>query len=272
MMPLGHAVVAGVDALDTVLAERVEGGAHLLVRLVRGPVRDVLLVRDLLDLLVEDAVGALLEERHVRVGRRTVDHDDIAVLGLVAERLDQRLALQAADLLVVVGHVGGELALGQPVIGDDLDALLGGLVHPGLGRLEVDRVQNDHLHALGDQRVELLLLGLGLLRRVVVLDLAVAAQLMDLRLHQRTVEGLVTRGLVLRQEQADGLVVATALGVVAGLATRGHGECHRDGGSAYDDATRPNVHGGASLTRPRRCGRGGWKSTRPPADRQGVNP
>ncbi len=126
----GHAVVAGVDALEAVLAERVEGRAHLLVGLVRRPVGDVLLVRDLLDLLVEDAVGALLEERHVRVGRRAVDHDDIAVLGLVAERLDQRLALQAADLLVVVGHVGGDLALGQPVVRDDLDALLGGLVRP----------------------------------------------------------------------------------------------------------------------------------------------
>lgn len=274
MMPAGHAVVGGVDALEAALAERVDGGTHLLVRLVRRPVRDVLLVDDLLDLGVQDAVRALLEEGSVRVERRAVDHDDIAVLGLVAQRLDQGLALQTADLLVVVRDVRGDRALGEPVVRDDLDALLVGLLDPGLRGLVVDRVQHDDLDTLRDQGVELLLLGLRVPACVVVLDFAVGAEGLDLRLDERAVEGLVTRGLVLRQQQTDGLAVTTAAAVlvVARLATSGEGDGHRNCGRAYDDASRHCVHCGcASLTRPQRCGRGGLESTRPQAWRQGVN-
>lgn len=246
MMPCGHAVVGGVDALEAVLAQGVDGRSHLLVGLVRRPVRDVLLVDDLLDLLVEDAVRALLEEGGVRVGRRAVDHDNVAVLGLGAHRLDQCLALELADLLVVVRHIGGDRALGETVVRDDLDVLLRGLLDPGLGGLVVDGVQDDDLHTLRDERVELLLLGLAVLRGVVVLDLAVGAQRLDLRLHDGAVERLVSRGLVLRQEQADGLAVAAAAGVlvISGLATRREGDGHGECGRAYDDASRRCVHFG----------------------------
>ena len=51
----GGAVVGGVDAHEAVLAERGDGLVGLLLRLVRRPVRRVVLLRDLELALVDDA-------------------------------------------------------------------------------------------------------------------------------------------------------------------------------------------------------------------------
>ena len=93
------------------------------------------------------------------------------------------------------------------------------------------------LGALGDGRVDLLgLLGLVLVG-VVVDDLAVVAELGDLVLEERLVEGLVAGGLGLREQQGDDLAVAAAVGgVAAGLvvvgAAGGQGRGAEEQGSA----------------------------------------
>ena len=105
----------------------------------------------------------------------------IRMLPLLAHRLDQRLGLQLADGLVVEGHVVVG-AVDEPVVGDDLAPASWARSRPcRRGGLAVDRVEHQHLGALVDRRVDLLgLLGLVLVG-VVVVDLAVGAQLRDLR-------------------------------------------------------------------------------------------
>ncbi len=193
-------------------------------------------------------MGTGLEERGVRVGLVAVDHHDVGVRGLGAEGVQQALTLEFADLLVVEGDVGGDRAGGEAVVGDDLDALPGRLLDPRLGGLGVEGVEHDHLHALGDQGVELLLLLGRAALGVAVADLAVRAEGGDLGLDERAVEGLVAGGgCVLRQQQADGLGVPGAGAVLlvrAGLAAGGQREGHRDRGGADEDATHRCVHGG----------------------------
>lgn len=241
MMPCGHAVVGGVDRVEAVLAERGDGGAHLLARDLGAPLTG-LLVDDLLDLLVQDGVGALLEHGGVGVRLLAVDHHDAGVGGLVAQRLDDALALELADLLVVERDVGGDVALGEAVVRDDLHALLLGAVDPGLGGAGVDGVQDDHLDAGRDQVVELLLLRRDVLGGVLVVDLAVVAEFLDLRLDQRVVEGLVAGGAALGQEQADGLVVGLVLLAASCLTARGEGHRHGESGGGGRGPAQLGVH------------------------------
>lgn len=112
--------------------------------------------------------------------------------------------------------------------------------HDGLG---VHRVDDQDVHLVGDHRVDLGVLRGRVLLGVGVDDLALAAgELGDLLLDERLVELLVTRGLVLRQEQTDLDRVALGsagglLGLVIGLlgtATSGEGNGH---GAAWATAT-----------------------------------
>lgn len=220
-------------------------------------------------------MSTLLEQAGVRVLLVTVDHDEVGAYRLGAEGVEDGLALELADLLVVVADVGVGTDDGA-VVRDDLDALLVCVGNPRGGLLGVDRGDRDDLDAVGYLLLELLLLLADITGRVVVDNLAVRAVLLDRFDEQRLVQRLVASGLVLREQQTDlGLAarVRRALLVVARLATGCEGDGHRNCGRAYDDASRHCVHCGcASLTRPQRCGRGGWKSTRPRSRRQGVNP
>ena len=75
--------------------------------------------------------------------------------GLV-ERVEQGLALQLADLLVVEGDVVVNRAAGETVVGDHRDVLGLGLVDDACGRLGVDRVEDQDVDALGQHRLGLL--------------------------------------------------------------------------------------------------------------------
>ncbi len=194
---------------------------------------------------------ALLELGGVRVGDGAVHHDDLAVLGLVAQGLQQGLALGLAHLHVVERGVGADRTLGQAVVGDDLDAGVDGLLHGVLDRLGVDGVQDEDVHLVGDHRVDLLGLQVGVLLGVVVLDGRLAVrQLLDLLLDQRPVELLVASGLVLREQETDLDVVALGGGssrVLAaarflGAATGSQRDGHRTSGNGNGGTTHKRVH------------------------------
>ena len=89
----------------------------------------------------------------------------------------------------------------------------------GAGRRGVDRVEHEHLRAVGQRGLGLLLLLGRVLVGVAVDDLAVGAQLLDLGLEERPVLGLVAGGLGLRQEQGD--LPASRGGGTRGVAARG---------------------------------------------------
>ena len=183
---VGEAVVGGQHAVDLVavlLQDLLEDRQRLLVVPVgHGLVVDLLPVTRV-ELRVDDGVVALLEQRRVVVGRRAVEDRDLRAL-LVAHAVDEALALQLADLLVVerdvvVGRVGVER---QAVVVDDLDALRLGVRRDRGARARVEVHQQDDLRAVGDR-----LLGLLLLRRLValgVLDLGLDAGVLE-RLLQR---------------------------------------------------------------------------------------
>src|SRR5262249_3498766 len=127
----GRAVVGLVGAVEAVLADRGDELLHQLLGLLGLPVgRGVLL--DDRDLAVEHAVGAVLEQRRIVVGRRAVDHRDLGLRGAAAgQLLEQRRGLQLADSLVVERYVviRRRAALDQPVIADHRNRL-------GLGILD----------------------------------------------------------------------------------------------------------------------------------------
>ena len=83
----GGAVVGGVDADEAVLAERRDRLLHLLLRLVRAPVRRVVLLGHLVLARVDDAVRALLEQLGVVVGWRAVDHHEIPAGAVILQLL-----------------------------------------------------------------------------------------------------------------------------------------------------------------------------------------
>lgn len=244
-----HAVVRGVDADDLVLAERGEGARHVGVGVLRLPLDRVVLLADV-HLAVEDGVRTGLEELGVRVGDRAVHHDDLAVLGLLAERLHERLALDLADLFVVEGGVGVDRALGQAVVGHDRDLGVLGPLDRSRDGLGVDRVHDEDVHLVGDHRVDLGVLRGRVLLGVGVDHLALAAgEVGDLLLDQRLVELLVPRGLVLRKKEADldrvTLGGTGLLGAAAGLlrtATSGERYGHGTSGDGYGGSTHTRVH------------------------------
>ena len=113
------------------------------------------------------AVDIGLEHRH----RAVVEEGGVVVVGGAAEELDverplalrqaqlvdQALALHHADLEVVEGDVVVDVlrALDEPVVGDDLDAAIGGLLQHRRQRRTVDRCDHQHLHLAGDQVLDL---------------------------------------------------------------------------------------------------------------------
>src|SRR6185503_7402470 len=82
-------------------------------------------------------------------------------------------------------------------------------VHDRAGRRCVHRVQHEHLRALGDRGLSLLLLLRRVLVRVRVDDVAVGAELLHLLLEVGPVLRLVTGGLRLRQEQRNRAAAST---------------------------------------------------------------
>src|SRR5206468_12283328 len=97
--------------------------------------------------------------------------------------VDQRPGLQPADLHVVEGDVVADVGVeDQPVVGDHGDVAGLRLGDDGGRRGGVDRVEHQHLGAVGQGGVGLVLLGGGVLVGVGVQQLAVAAQGLDLGL------------------------------------------------------------------------------------------
>ena len=149
---------------------------------------------------------AVADQAGRRVGRRAVDLQHAAGVGrhaLGLEVREQALGDRLADRLVVEGDVEVGRHVGdRPVVGDHLHPLaLRQADHRGRG-LRVDRVEHDDLGALGDDRVELLLLQRHVGVGVLVDHLAVGAELRHLGLEAREVVLLVAgRALVGHQER-----------------------------------------------------------------------
>ena len=147
-----HRVVGDHDGLD--VRGLAEHRAELATRGRGVPV--AVLLRDLGPAggLGEDALVALLEQRGVVVGGRTVDLGVLdALRALDLRALGQGLALHLAHLDVVEGDVEGRAATRrEPVVVDRDDAGLGGLLLDlgAGGRVEVD--DHQHLDALGGHR------------------------------------------------------------------------------------------------------------------------
>ena len=197
-------VVGGVDAHEPVLADGRDRLLHLLLGLVRAPVRRVVLLRHLVVAAVDDAVRALLEQLGVVVRRGAVDHDDVALGAVVGELLDEALALKLADLLVVERDVVVDVGVrDQAVVADHRDLRLLRAIHDRACRRRVHRVEHEHLRALRDCGLSLLLLLGRVLVRVRVDDLAVRAELLRLAFEVRTILRLVAGRLRLRQQQRD---------------------------------------------------------------------
>ena len=123
---------------------------------------------------------------------------------------DEGVGDRLADGLVVEGDIEIDLGIrDRPVIGDDLHALRLRLLDQRGGSGGIDRVDDDDLGALGDHRVELLLLARGIGIGILVEDLAGRAELCHLGLEARIVVLLVAgRSLVGHQEGHGGAVRA----------------------------------------------------------------
>ena len=206
----GHAVVGHVDRVEAVIAERGDRALHLLLGLVRAPVGRVVALHDLGALLLEHLGRAVLVGLGVAVGGRAVDHHDVRVSSAFT-RLHLHLGLLLADLERVDRHVVVDVGVrDQAPVGDHLHVRLLGSGHDRGGGLDVDGADHDHLRALGDGRLGLLLLLGRVLVRVRVDDLAVRAQLLHAALEVRPVLLLVAGGLRLREEERDRAAAATA--------------------------------------------------------------
>jgi hypothetical protein len=196
-------------AMDLV-AQGSEGLLHLVLSLVRAPVGGVILLGDgelaSGDERIEDAVGAGFEQAGVVVGGRAVDHHDGGVGDAILGKLvHQALGLQLADFLVVEGDVVVDAVRvkDQAVVSDDRNTGGFGLVGDGTSGSRVNRVEHQHLGAVGEGGFGLGELGVGVLVGVAVDDLTSRAQLFELGLEVGTVGGFVTGGLGLRQKQGD---------------------------------------------------------------------
>src|SRR5918999_1194446 len=181
---VSQAVVGGKHAVDLVavlLQDLLEDRQRLLVVPVGHRLVVDLVPVARVELRVDDRVVAVLEQLRVVVRRRAVQHGDVGGR-LVAHALDEALALQPADRLVVerdvvvdVGRVEREA-----VVVDHLDALRGGVRLDRGARAGVQVDEQDHLRAVGDR-----LLGLLLLRGLVALGV------LDLHLHAGSFERLL---------------------------------------------------------------------------------
>src|SRR5918998_1449275 len=209
-----QAVVGGEHAVDLVavlLQDLLEDRQRLLVVPIgHGLVIDLgPLTR--VELRVDDGVVALLEQRRVVVRRRAVEHGDVGGR-LVAHALDQALALQPADGLVVERDVVVDVGRveRQAVVVDHLDALRRRVRldrRAGAG-VEVD--EQDHLRAVGDRLLGLLLLG-GLVA-FGVRDRGLDAGGVERLLQERPIDGLpAIRRLGVGQQHGHTADLAAAL-------------------------------------------------------------
>ncbi len=204
-----------------------------------------------------------LEELGVRVGDRAVHHDDVAVLGLVAQRIEQCLALDLADVFVVEGRVGVDRAFRQAVVGDDRNAGVLGLLDRAGDGLGVHRVDDEDVHLVGNHRFDLRVLGGRVLLGVGINHFALASrEFGDFLLDERLVELLVARRLILGKQQADldrvtrGGGPGSRVGVLIRTAAcserdgdRGSSDCH--GGSTQIRVHDVNLPDEALYLRPR---------------------
>ena len=117
------AVVRGVDTCDLICAGRRDRLLHLALRVLRQPIRSVVLLRDLDALLLEHLGRALAEQGCVVVLRIAVDlHDRALVVAVRGELLGQRSRLLAPHLEAVERDVVVEIGVeDQAVVGDDRD-------------------------------------------------------------------------------------------------------------------------------------------------------
>src|ERR1700722_6448477 len=223
-----RAVVRRDDAEDLrAEAGDLAAGPSLSVR--RRPIRGVEFGEDRVARIVEAFVDALLDEAGRRVGGRAVDLENAARGRIGLRRLqmrDERIGDRLADALVVEGDVKVGLPLGdRTVVGDDLHALVARESDQRRGGGGIDRVEHDDLRALGDDRVELLLLLGGVRVGVLIEHRAVGAELLHLG------------------NEAGSIVL-----FVAGRALVGHQEGYRRAGGGGGDRTGPQEN---------RRGRGG---------------
>src|SRR4051794_14853981 len=166
---VGQAVVGREDAVDLVvllLEHLLEDRQRLLVvPLGDGLVRALGVLARAVE-RVEHAVVAVGEQRRVVVGGRAVE---LGHGGLVrrAEALDEALALQLADRLVVERDVVvGAAAERQAVVVDDLRAARMGGVDDRRARPRIEVDEQDDLGAVGQRLVGLAALGGGIALRV----------------------------------------------------------------------------------------------------------
>ena len=206
---VAEAVVGGEHAVDLVvglLQHLLEDRQRLLVVPVGHGLVGDLLVAAVVELRLQHRVVALLEQRRVVVGRGAVELGDRRAL-LVAEAVDEALTLELADLLVVERDVVVGVALQrEAVVVDDLDALrlrVGGDRRAGAG---VEVHEQQHLRAVRDRLLGLLLLG-GLVA-LGVGDRDLDAGGVERLLQERPVDRLPAgRRLGVRQQHRDAALV-----------------------------------------------------------------
>ena len=121
------------------------------------------------------------------------------------------------------------------------------LASPTIDAVAVERVEDEHLHALGEHRLRLLLLLAGVAVGVRVEDLAAGAELLDLRLEEGLVRRLVARGDRVREEEADlgvGSILRASTRTVSGaVRTRCEGDgCEQDRGRRDDRSLGGDLH------------------------------
>ena len=163
--PAGGAVIAGEDRVK---GQPSHPGARLgdrgirdLFRILRLPILSPILVHDFdgagLDQRREDLVLALLEERRIVVGLRTVDAQEALLARSLREGIDQILRLQFADPHIVESHINIEVAAGdEPIVGEHRNSRLMRQSHRFRARRAIVRDDHEHLHALRDQSLHVL--------------------------------------------------------------------------------------------------------------------
>ncbi len=171
-------------------------------------------------------MNTILDETGSGIGWRTVDLQNAALVArytLVLQVLDQRFRNRLADGFIVERHVkiGGRIR-DRTVIGDDLDTLgLGQLDQRGCRR-RVNRIKHDHLRALRNDRVELLLLLARIAIGIEIKHLAAFADLLHLGGKARIITLLITCGSLIRHQEADHCVLHFCLSTA-----RKRGQHHR---------------------------------------------
>ncbi len=198
------AVIGGHHA-DDLLAETGDLTARPLLRLRRRPVRRVVFGQRRVAAAGQAFMDTVPDQPGGGIGRRAIDLQHPGVGGRDAGRLqpiDQRLGDGLADRLVVEGDVEiRRRRRDRAVIGDDLHALALGLLDQRRRRRGIDGVDDDHLRALGDHGIELLLLARRVRVGVLVEHLAGGAQLAHLGDETRVIVLLVACRRLVRHQK-----------------------------------------------------------------------